>query len=79
MAIPVIHHFNLNVNGRMGQVRGNCLLLLLPIPEFLIVLSHPVSQILIPQMLISAPLLPSLHSVVILILEPTVPCSVQVP
>lgn len=65
MAISVIHHLNLNVNGRMGQVRENCLPPLLTIPTFLIVLFHSVSQILKPKILISAlpfPLSCSLHS-----------------
>lgn len=74
MAISVIHHFNLNVNGRMGQVRENCLPPLLTIPTFLIILSHSVSQILKPKILISAPLFPSL-SPALSILDSTVPCS----
>lgn len=34
MATSVIHHFNLNVNGGMGQVREGCLPPSLPIPPF---------------------------------------------
>lgn len=41
LAIAVIHRFNLNVNGKMGRVRENCLPA--PFPSFLIILSHPVS------------------------------------
>lgn len=74
MAISAIHHFNLNVNGRMGQVRENCFPPLLTIPTFLIILSHSVSQTLKPKILISAPLFPSL-SPALCIPHSTVPCS----
>jgi len=72
MAISVIHHFNLNVNGRMEQVREYCLPPLLPIPPFLIILSYPVSQIFMPKIFIS----PLSFSVAVFILDSAVPCSV---
>lgn len=63
MAISVIHHFNLNVNGGMGQVGEDCLP---PFPSpLLIILSHPVSQILMPEMLISLAPFPSLRSLLL--------------